>query len=59
METEMKDRAEKAQLLNGPGEKQPYRQQQGMAYQEPAIPLPPQQQTGVTYQPSAKGGQTY
>ena len=55
----MKDRAEKAQLLNGPGEKQPYRQQQGMAYQEPAIPLPPQQQTGVTYQPSAKGGQTY
>lgn len=62
METEIKDRAEKAQLLPpGAGhEKQPYQQQQGMVYQEPMMAPQQQvqqQQTGVAYPPPVKGQQ--
>lgn len=60
METEMKDRTEKAHLLPGGGvrEKQVYQQPQGMAYQEPMM-MPPQQQTGVAYPAPTKGQPHY
>lgn len=55
METEIRDRAEKALLLPG-HEKQPYQQQPGMAYQQPIMAAQPLgQEIGVTRPPPEKG----
>lgn len=59
METEIRDRAEKAQLLR-PVEKQPYQQQKEMAYQQPIMaPQPPEQETSVVGSAPEKGQQIH
>lgn len=57
METEIRDRAEKAQLLR-PVEEQPYQQQAEMAYRQLIMaPQLPEQETGVVGSAPEKGQQ--